>query len=529
MSIRSSKFFLLTLSGALLLAGCGGGGNPAPAVVTVQVAGVVSLSRAGEAVAGATVSVEGEATKATTDASGRYALAIPVTGSKYRNLLITKPDYASTRVENVDISAPQVLDEILRRSFRPDLPSTPPTVTTDLADGATVGDKDLAIKVTTVTAAPDLNGPATGIASVGTEAGNSGYLNNGRTRSVLATLTGSDTFTFKAADLAAFSGNTDIHINIYDFNGNRTHLIKHVKVGSAAAAGAVIAPTNLAPLAITFADTATYGALGQNPQAADALSAWIKTGDFAKLRALSQASVQATSPQVLTSQAASTGTVMWVDVNFAYDPAAPQPRSFELYRSLDGKKTYSKVLSAAPTRVLKDAKKPETGLFLMRDNSAELTPGTEVSYKVRAVSDAGSQDSEATSVTPLGRYTLELGAPNQAATGVDTQPIFRWKTSGGSDKEALLLLLLDRTQAEGKATQWQSDVSDSSSVIYNANGLAQTPYLQPFHAYEWQLAGVTFNTAKTAYSVGADFFNVFGITANPVETGPIHEFVTGGY
>ena len=536
MSIRSSKFFLLSLSGALLLAACSQPGTPpeikVPPVVTVQtvqVAGVVSLSRAGEAVAGATVSVEGEATKSTTDASGRYALAIPVTGSKYRNLLITKPDYASTRVENVDISAPQVLDEILRRSFDPALPSTPPTVTTDLADGATVGDKDLAIKVTTVTALPDVNGPATGIASVGAEAGNSGYLNNGRTRSLISQLTGSDTFTFKAADLAAFKGDTDIHINIYDYNGNRTHLIRHVKVASAAAAGALIAPTNLAPLAITFADTATYGALSQNPQTADAISAWVKTGDVAKLRALNQASTQASLPQLLTPQAANAGTVTWVDVNFAYDPAVAQPRSFELYRSLDGKKTYSKVLSAAPTRVLKDAKKPETGLFLMRDNSAQLTPGTEVSYKVRAVSDAGSQDSEAISVTPLGRYSIELGAPNQAATGVDTQPIFRWKTSGGSDKEALLLLLLDRTQAEGKPVQWQSDVSDSSSVIYNANGLALTPYLQPFHAYDWQLAGVTYNTAKTAYSVGADYFNVLGVTANPVKSGPINEFVTGGY
>ena len=43
------------------------------------------------------------------------------------------------------------------------------------------------------------------------------------------------------------------------------------------------------------------------------------------------------------------------------------------------------------------------------------------------------------------------------------------------------------------------------------------------------MAAVTYNTDETAFSVGADFFNVFGITANPVEGGPINEFVTGGY
>jgi len=121
------------------------------------------------------------------------------------------------------------------------------------------------------------------------------------------------------------------------------------------------------------------------------------------------------------------------------------------------------------------------------------------------------------------------GAPAQGSTGVETAPIFRWKTGGASDKEALLLLVLDRTQAEGKSFQWQSDVSGKTSAVYDNDGRALTPYLQPFHAYDWQMAGMTYNTDQTAFSIGADFFNALGIVSNPVKGGPVNEFVTGGY
>jgi hypothetical protein len=493
---------------------------------TVQVSGAVSVARAGTPVSGATVSVVGTTLQTTTDADGRYSLAVPIGGA---TLLITKDGYAATRVENIDTSGPVVVDEILQVAFRPDLPSVAPTVTTDLVDGATISG-DLKIKVNTVTASPSNNGPTSGIVSVGTDAGNSGFLNAGRTRSVV-TLTGNDTFSFKASDLAGFSGNTDIHIDIYDFNGNRTHLIRHVKIASAANTGAVVAPTALAPTAVTFGNTNTFGALSLNPQAAtqfgDLLQQWAKTGSAAGLRDLAAQANKLNSAQGVTPQAAAPETVLWVDINFKYDPAAPAPRSFELYRSLDGQ-TYTKVLTAAPAQVLKDATKP-TGGYLMRDNSAQLTPGVQTSYRVRAVSDTASQDSAVTTVTPLPRYRAELVAPGQAATGVETAPIFRWKTTGASDKESLLLLLLDRTQAEGKSFQWQSDVSGKTDAIYNFDGAALTPYLQPFHAYDWQLAAITYNNAKTAYSIGADFFNAFAITGFPVTSGPVNEFVTGGY
>ncbi|WP_188964295.1 carboxypeptidase regulatory-like domain-containing protein [Deinococcus aquiradiocola] len=512
MSIRSSRVLLLALS-ASLLAACNSG-TSAP---EVTLSGVLSLSRAGEAVAGATVKVGDTGPQTTTDASGHYTLNIPANSGAVA-LTFTKAGYASTRVENVDPASMPVVDEILQASLNPDLPSTPPTVTLDLADGATVGADDLKIQVKTTTASPDLNGPTSGIASLGVDAGSSGYLNAGRARAFVASLKGDDTFTLKASDIAAYSGNLDVHVAVYDFNGNRTHVIRHVKVAATSVAKAVVAPTDLSPTAITFADTATYGALGTSPLASSALKNFVK-GDAATLKGLA---VQRSG--TLTPQAADSGTVMWVDVAFKYDPAAPLPRSFELYRSSDAQ-NYTRVLTATPAKVAQDDK----GNYLIRDNSAQLTPGTRYTYRVRAVSDTATQDSAVTTVTPLGRYTITLGAPAQGSTGVETAPIFRWKTGGASDKEALLLLVLDRTQAEGKSFQWQSDVSGKTSAVYDNDGRALTPYLQPFHAYDWQMAGMTYNTDQTAFSIGADFFNALGIVSNPVKGGPVNEFVTGGY
>ena len=524
---------LLGIMGVLLLAACGASTPPGGAVVPsgsaqesgggtqkqppsffATISGTVSVARSGEAVSGATVTADGTNASAVTNANGQYKLVVPQ-GAK--NITITKPSYASTRVENIDTTKNQEINEIMQKAFDPDLPTTPPVVTTDLADGVLVGDQDLKIGFKSDTASPDVNGLATGIVSLDVDAGSSGFLNAGRTRAVVSP-TGDDSVTFKKSDFLPFSGALDVHISVYDFNGNRTHLIRHVK-----SASAIAAPIALKPTAITFADTGTFGALSVNPNSAALIKQWAKTHDA---RPIQQAlSAQATSDTV-KPQAAPAGTVMWIDVAFNYDAASPLPRAFELYRSLDGA-NYTKVLTAAPSKVLVDVKKPELG-YLLRDNSAQLTPGVQTYYKVRAVGESQAKDSERTSVTPLGRYGVTLQGPAQAATGVETMPIFRWTTTGKSDLEEAALLLLDRTQAEGSATQWQSDVSGKTNVIYNADGAARTSKLQPYHAYDWQLAAITYNKDKTAYSIGADFFNVFGVTAFPVEAGPVNEFVTGG-
>ena len=501
---------------------------------TLAFSGSVALQRAGAAVAGATVKVEGRDVQTTTDANGRFALKVPISA---KTLLITKDGYGTVRIENLDPTQTPVLDEIMRPLFDLSLPSVAPTVTLDLADGVTIGNQDLTITATVQTTS-EANPPKDGIASVGSSAGNSGYLNAGRVRSVVSVADGTGVFSFKAASLAAFSGLTEVHVNIYDFNGNHTDVIRYVKAAGTANAVTAVAPTKLAPTAVTFADTGTFGALGKNPQAGAALKRWALSGDAGALNALASGGARPDSTvqpdNTVQPQAAPQGTNLWVDVNFSYDPAAPTPRAFELYRSLDGS-SYTQVLSVAPAAVRVDPKKPESG-YVIRDTSSLLTPGTKTYYKVRAVSDAGGQDSAAVDVTPLGRYSITLTSPGQAATGVETRPIFRWKTSGASAQEVFQILVLDRLQAEGSTTQWISAPFDKTTaynvgnaVIYNADGLAQSQYLQPFHAYEWQMAAATASADGKAVSIAADFFNILGLTGFPVRTGPVNEFVTGGY
>lgn len=514
-----------------------------PPEQTVAFSGSVAAQRAGAAVAGATVRVEGGSVQTTTDAQGRFALKVPVSA---KVLLIEKAGYGTVRVENIDTSTPQTLEEIMPFLFDLSLPSVAPTVTLQVQtnpqemdpakanfapfnDGAVVGDQNLILKATVTTASPDRNPPASGIASIGSSAGNSGYLNAGRVRSTTSVADGTGLFAFAKSSFAAFNGTVEVHVNIFDFNGNHTDVIRRVKVGGAANAAAVVAPTNVAPTAITFADTATFGALSKNPGAAQLLKQYLSSRDAKVLNALRAPAGQVTAQTGVRPQAAPQGTVLWVDVGFTYDPGAPAPRAFELYRSLDGS-NYSKVLTAAPARVkvAVPAGQPDKGLYTIRDTSSLLTPGVKTYYKVRAVGDAGMQDSGVQNVTPLGRYRVELVAPGQAVTGVDRIPVFRWKTYGASDKELLSVLVFDRTEAEGKTTQYISDPVSGNALIYNADGLARTPRLQAYHAYDWQLAAVTSNAAGTAFSIAADFFNLFQVTAFPVEGGPVNEFVTGG-
>ncbi len=511
---------------------------------TVTFSGSVVVQRAGEAVAGATVRVEGKNAQTTTDAVGRFAFKVPVSA---KVLLIEKAGYGTVRVENIDTSNPQPLEEIMPRLFDLSLPSVAPTVKlevqtnpqepdptkakfADFGDGATIGDQNLILRATVTTASPAVNPPDSGIASVGSSAGNSGYLNAGRVRSVTSVADGTGLFAFAKSSFAAFSGTVEVHVNIFDFNGNHTDVIRRVKVGSAASAAAVAAPTKVAPTAITFADTATFGALSKNPGAAGLLRQYLSTQDAKALNALRPGAGQVTAQgEGVRPDAASQGTVLWVDVGFTYDPGATAPRAFELYRSLDGQ-TYNKVLTAAPARVKVPVPtgQPDQGLYTIRDTSSLLTPGVKTYYKVRAVGDGNTQDSGVQNVTPLGRYRVELVAPGQAATGVDRIPVFRWRTFGASSQELLKVVVFDRTEAEGKTTQYISDPVQGNALIYNADGLARTPHLQAYHAYDWQLAAVTANADGTAFSIAADFFNLFQITAFPVEGGPVNEFVTGG-
>ncbi|MFC6592745.1 hypothetical protein ACFP81_12570 [Deinococcus lacus] len=505
------KRYGLLLVGSLLLGSCGTGSTPA---AQVELSGVVSEGRGQEAVAGATVEAVGLNLKAVTDNNGRWTLKVP--GGRTVDLLMTKANHASALVQDLDVSKTTYLEEVLRPAFDPALTTVPGRMTVDLANGTAVAaGAELKVKIDLDVQDPARNSLMTGIASLEQPGGYSSTMNGSVVRHLFLDARGDNSVTFEAGDFSAYKGEVPVHFVAYDLNGNRTHLIRYVKVEPAAAAAAVVAPTDVKPRAITFADKLTYSPQSLTPRTLQALS----SSGLLERAGLSGDLEPLAAPEQAT---------LWVDVRFKYPVTAAAPRAFELWRSADGT-NFSKIVTAAPERVLLDE---ETGSYRIRDTSSQLTAGEKVHYKVVAVSDAGQAESAVNDVTPLGRFTVDLLSPGQAATGVDLRPIFRWAGQGEAANTYYQVMVLDRIQGEGQSIAWLSEeLENEHTAVYNFDGSAKQPSLQPYHAYEWELVALTVSEDGKAIAVGSDYFNLLGLFANSgasVQSAEVHEFVTGG-
>ncbi|WP_261663790.1 carboxypeptidase-like regulatory domain-containing protein [Deinococcus sp. Marseille-Q6407] len=491
----------------------------------MTLSGSVAEGRAQQAVAGATVTVKGGGS-AQTDASGHFTVSAP---KGLAEVNISKPGYASTRVAGLNTAETTEIDEILRPVFDQTATTAAPSMSLSVLRGDPANPKnweplkpgqpletygeDITIGVTVQAASPETNTFKTGIATLEVPGGTSGYLNAGLTRTLFGNpRDGTTSFSFKASDLALYQGKVNLHVVAYDLNNNRVHLIQPLNVLSAKNIKPAVAPEKVSPYAVTFADNLTFGPQSLQPAAREAL--------MAQLSGL-QAGVL--GREDLTPLAAPEGASLWVDVRFSY-PSKDLPRAFELWRSFDNL-NFTKVFSSAPKQVAQGGDR-----FMMRDTSPQLAAGREVFYKVRAVSDAAdgaAAESEAGSTTPLSRYSVQLVSPAQAQTGVSLTPTFTWTSQGASDVTRSSVIVLDRVQAEGYTRAWTSkSVVNQQSAVYNFDGAASQPQLQPNHAYEWQLASITTNKAGNAVAIAADYFNVYGLYA--AKSGPVNEFVTGG-
>ncbi|GHF98293.1 hypothetical protein GCM10017783_07910 [Deinococcus piscis] len=489
----------------------------------VTLSGAVAQGRGQEAVAGATVTVKGGGT-AQTDANGLFSVSAP---KGLAEVTISKAGHASTRVVGLNTAETTEIEEILRPAFDAAATTKAPSMSLsvlrgdpaepgnwdDLETGEVLNTygEDITIAVKVQVDDPEMNTFKTGVASIEVAGGTSGHLNAGLTRNLFGDPRGDVTsFSFSASELAAYQGKVNLHVTAYDLNGNRVHLIQPLNVLSPKNTNAVLAPQNVNPLAVTFADNLTFGPQSVQPEVRAAL-----------LEQLSGLKASALNQPGLSPMAAPDDASLWVDVPFSY-PSKDLPRAFELWRSFDGK-TFSKVFSAAPQRVAAGT----SGRYMMRDTSPLLTPGREVFYKVRAVSDSGAANSEMGNTTPLGRYTVNLVSPSQAQTLVSLKPTFTWTSTGASDLTVSNVIVLDRVQSEGATVAWLSEeMENQERAEYNFDGSAAQPQLQPYHAYEWQLASVTINAEGDALAVAADYFNLYNVYA--AKSGPVHEFVTGG-
>jgi len=379
---------------ALLLAACqtqtapdpgsgGGGTGPQPSVDSGTIVGYVVNANGGEAVVGSTVSVYEAGTShllgtTTTDASGMFTFDASAGAV---DLKLEKDGYAGSQVLNLwlEEEGDTRVYVIQRKAFNPAWPTTPPEVALGKVQDGNVYDAAfgfIAYDVSVTPAAP----LATDLiyAALGKTPG-SGFITGHREIFVGTNATG-DQF-LDPLDYAA-AGPTTFQVVVYDTNGNRTQLFRHVE--------------------ITFPFVSDVDLVA--PEARGALSVTLgkQIGFFS-----------------VTPLAAPAGANLYTDVFWLpkYDFShAPNdfPYGYHVYRSFDGE-NFERIGTV------------DGFTTFFTDASPELAPGKTAYYRVTAfVGDLESEPSNVVVTTPLDAFDVLLVAPADGATDVSVTPTFSW-------------------------------------------------------------------------------------------------------
>lgn len=122
------------------------------------------------------------------------------------------------------------------------------------------------------------------------------------------------------------------------------------------------------------------------------------------------------------------------------------------------------------------------------DTSADLYPGRETFYRLRAVGPNGELGEWSTpvSVTPLRRFQVRLLEPAHRATGVSLNPVFRWEYDDvGAQDYIFTGMVLAATLAQPFYT-WVFEDLNITEAPFNYNGTATEP-LKPAKSYSWNI------------------------------------------
>lgn len=510
---------------------------------TGSVSGYVVNRKAGTDVAGTVVTLAGTEVSTTTDENGFYRLFDIPAG--YATLTFTQDGYAASTVEGLRVGdrAETKYDTIQAEAFDPFLPATSPELNVSLENGSSFpgGDEGtLTFSVSGSVAAPDAN-RFYGLATVGLgqSRGTSGFL-NASVPGALFGFDGTETLV-EGVPTAGFEGDTSVHIVSYDGNFNRTEVVRYVTIGAPADEADLGDVTNLGAFAVTFADTAVFGALGNTGAAGFSgfsgreLMKAVRAGDLDALKDFAP-----TQPGVKAQDYLDEGLI-WADVVFSYE-GDTLPTGFRIYRKLIGRPTGGLVPIAqiSPAQASLDPENADNTLYSYRDASGGLEAGTETQYRVEAFYGDASSTSGDSFVTPLPILEVDALSPENNATDVSVSPTYDIAVENRDSLLYIGAVVLDRVHAEGSPVEWVflgGDLSGATelSLPHNLDGTAVNEKLQPFHGYDWQPIAATSNgtvaddgtiEGENAISVGADFFDLLGLGFG-VSDGPDNTFSTG--
>jgi len=543
---------LIALTTLLMLAACSQTPDGAPPLDqttwengTGSVAGYVTSRKAGTDVAGTTVTVEGTDISTTTDESGLYRLFVPV---GLHTLVFTKEGHATARVEGlrVEEKAETKYDTIQPEIFDPFLPTVPPRLDISVENGDVISPDEggnFSFTLSGEVVEPDVNGFYIGSAAFGQSRGINDFLSALNPGTVFFPPADGSEITVELST-AGFEGETSLHVVAYDVNLNRTEVVRYVTLEEQAFDGDLATVTDLSAFAVTFGDVGISTTPFSTNRAEGmfdgrAFSKAVREKDFAALR--QQARALHATPSGLKPQQDSLDDVFtWVDLIFSYD-GEELPSAFKIYRKLATQGRFWLVGQVSPAQADLDPENDESTLYGFRDAGAGLEAGVEALYYVEAVRGEARTRSETDSVTPLPALYVNAESPEDGATNVSVTPEYAFSVENRSSLLYIGAVVLDRVHAEGSPIEWVAlllsddpDVTEGA-IPHNFDDTAVNETLQPYHGYDWQPIAVTSNgtvdeegniVGEDAISVGADFFDVFGL-GRGVSDGPDNTFSTG--
>ena len=510
---------------------------------TGSVSGYVVNRKAGTDVAGTVVTLAGTEVSTTTNEHGFYRLFGIPTG--FADLTFTQDGYATSTVEGLRVGdrAETKYSTIQAEAFDPFLPTVSPELNVSLENGSSVpggDDGSLSFTVSGSVASPNANKfYSLGTVGLGQSRGTSGFLN----ASVPGTSFGFDgSETEVTVSTAGFEGDTSVHIVAYDGNFNRTEVVRYVQVGAPADEAELGDVTNLGAFAVTFGDTAVFGSLSTGSQvganvgfSGSKLMKAVRAGNLNALKDFAPAQTGVKTQGYLDEG------LIWTDLTFEYG-GDTLPTGFRIYRKLIGRPagTLLPIAQISPAQASLDPKNKDNTLYAYRDASAGLEAGVKTKYRVEAFYGDASSMSKDAFVTPLPILGVDALSPGNDAVNVSASPTYDIAVDNRQNLLYIGAAVLDRVHAEGSPIEWLflgGDLGDATelSLPHNLDGTAVNEKLQPFHGYDWQPIAITSNgtiseegtiEGENAISVGADFFDVFGVGFG-VSDGPVNTFSTG--